>query len=292
MMVWVIGNKGMLGQELTAHFQEEGIESIGSDREVSILEPKAIEDFYKQNRPDWIINCSAYTAVDKAEKDSTNAYLINQQGAANIADLACNVDVPLIHISTDYVFDGTSSSPLKEDAVTGPQGVYGASKLAGEEEIIRKTQKYFILRTAWLYGKYGPNFVYTMIKLMNKLETLKVVNDQIGSPTWTRDLTGLILSIIQTNSTDYGTYHISGEGKCSWYGFAKEIYKLGKTIKLIDSDCSLNPCSSDEFPTAAKRPAFSLLSKDKIKEILNYSVNSWDSSLSDFMASINNEDII
>jgi len=292
MKVWIIGNQGMLGQELTAHLQEEGIDFIGSDREVSILQPKAMEDFYKQNRPDWIINCSAYTAVDKAEEDSSNAYLINQQGVANIADLASKVDIPIIHMSTDYVFDGTSSSPLKEDALTGPQGVYGASKLAGEEEIQSKCKKYFILRTAWLYGKYGPNFVYTMIKLMNKLETLKVVDDQIGSPTWTRDLTGLIVSIIQRNSTDYGTYHISGEGKCSWYGFAKEIYKLGKSMKLIESDCSLNPCSSDEFPTAAKRPAFSLLSKEKIKKTMNYSVNNWNSSLSDFMASINADNII
>jgi len=292
MKVWIIGNQGMLGQELTAHFKEAGLETIGSDREVSILEPEAIEDFYNKNRPDWIINCSAYTAVDKAEEDSANAYLINQQGVANIAELASKVDIPLIHISTDYVFDGTSSSPLKEDASTGPQGVYGASKLAGEEEILKKSKKYFILRTAWLYGKYGPNFVYTMIKLMNKLDSLKVVDDQIGSPTWTRDLTGLIVSIVQRNSTDYGTYHISGEGKCSWYGFAKEIYKLGKKLKLVQSDCSLNPCSSDEFPTAAKRPAFSLLSKDKIKRKMDYSVNNWDASLKEFMTSIDAENII
>jgi len=291
-MIWIIGNKGMLGTELSRHFEEENITFIGSDREVSILEPMALEAFADKHKPEWIINCSAYTAVDKAESEQEMAYKLNRDGAANIARLAKELDIPMIHISTDYVFDGKSSVPLKEDAPTGPEGVYGASKLAGEEEIRKITDKHFILRTAWLYGQYGPNFVYTMLKLMKKLDSIKVVQDQIGSPTWTRDLTGLMVKILKDQSDKYGTYHISGEGQCSWYEFAQEIYRLGKEMQLINSDCVVNACSSEEFPTAAKRPAFSLMSKEKINKILKYQVNKWEKSLNFFLKKIDTEDIL
>lgn len=282
-MIWLIGNKGMLGTELSKHLEEEKIDFIGSDREVSILEPPSLGGFANTHKPSLIINCSAYTAVDKAEEDKDAAYAINQTGVANIARLAAARDIPLIHISTDYVFDGTSSIPLKEDAPTGPEGVYGMSKLAGEEEIRKIAPKHFIIRTAWLYGQYGPNFVYTMMKLMNKLEAIKVVNDQKGSPTWTRDLTGLIVSILKQRSDAYGTYHLSGEGECTWFGFAREIYKMAREKGLVTRDCAVNPCTSSEFPTPAKRPAYSLMSKEKVKSVLGYGVRAWTQSLEMFL---------
>ncbi len=282
-MIWIIGNRGMLGQELGRTLQEAEFSYIGTDREVSILEPNVLKEYALQHNPSWIINCSAYTAVDKAEEDTETAYAVNHQGAANIAVLAAELDIPLIHISTDYVFDGTSSVPLSEDAPTGPEGIYGASKLAGEEEIRKICTKYYIIRTAWLYGQFGSNFVYTMIKLMNKLDSLKVVDDQHGSPTWTKDIAGLIQTIIRSDNSGYGTYHMSGEGECTWFDFAREIYNLGRGSGLITSDCTLVPCSSEEFPTLAKRPAYSLLSKGKVKNTFLYNVPRWHDSISNFM---------
>lgn len=289
-MIWIIGNKGMLGQDLAKDLA--GLDVIGTDMDVSLLDRDALSEFASAHDIKWIINCAAYTAVDKAEEDPETAYLINRDGVRNIATLASSLDIPLIHISTDYVFDGSSSEPLSEEAATGPEGVYGASKLAGEEEIRSLCTKYFIIRTAWLYGQYGPNFVYTMIKLMNKLESLKVVDDQVGSPTWTRDLTALIKLIVSNDSSLYGTYHLSGEGQCSWHGFASEIYSLGREAGLIESDCALNPCTSDEFPTPAKRPAYSLMSKEKVKSQLGYAVPFWQDSLKTFMKGIKSNDII
>ncbi|MDC7234675.1 MAG: dTDP-4-dehydrorhamnose reductase [Spirochaetales bacterium] len=291
-MIWIIGNLGMLGQDLSREFSEAGIDFIGTDKEVSILEPEVMKDFAFGKDISFIINCSAYTAVDKAEEDQETAYLINKNGVENIARVAASLDVPLLLISTDYVFDGSSSMPLDEDAPTGPVGVYGASKLVGEDVVRKICNKHFIIRTAWLYGQYGPNFVYTMVGLMNRLETLKVVDDQIGSPTWTRDLTGLIKKIVIDNSTSFGTYHLSGEGECSWHGFASEIYTLGRASGLIESDCALNPCTSDEFPTAAKRPAFSLLNKNKVRTVLGYDVPRWQDSLNTFMKGIGKDDIL
>jgi dTDP-4-dehydrorhamnose reductase len=291
-MIWLIGNLGMLGQDLALQLKELNLSFIGSDREVSILDTEALKTFAESHKPSWIINCSAYTAVDKAEDDKETAYALNQKGVSNIASLAASLDIPLIHISTDYVFDGTSATPLDENSSTGPVGVYGASKLAGEEEVRKICSKYFIIRTAWLYGQYGPNFVYTMIKLMNKLDSLKVVDDQVGSPTWTRDITGLIGKVIQSESEAYGTYHLSGEGECSWFGFADSIFTLGKEKGLITSECSLTPCTSDEFPSPTKRPAYSLMSKEKVKKVFSYTVPRWEDSLKSFIKGITSDDII
>jgi dTDP-4-dehydrorhamnose reductase len=283
MVIWIIGSKGMLGRELSRYLEENHVQHVGSDREVSILEPKALRTFARKHHPDWIVNCSAYTAVDAAEDDAQTAYEINKTGVANIAAVAAELDVPLIHISTDYIFDGTSAEPLDEEAPTGPNGVYGASKLAGEEELRRLWSKHFIIRTAWLYGLYGKNFVYTMIKLMNKLDSLKVVNDQIGSPTWTVDLAMFILTIIVSNNYRYGTYHFSGAGECSWYDFAVEIHKWGKEHGLISSGCQILPCTSKEFPTKAKRPAFSLLDTTKARTVFNFEIPNWKESLRQFI---------
>lgn len=181
-MIWVIGAKGMLGQEVGLVLDDAGLPWTGTDQEVDILSPALLAEKAREINPTVMVNCSAYTAVDRAEEDAETAYAVNRDGAANLAALGAERDVPLIHISTDYVFPGTHPEPLAEEAPTGPTGVYGASKLAGEEAIRRICPKHFIIRTAWLYGRFGANFVYTMIKLMNKLDSLKVVDDQQGIP--------------------------------------------------------------------------------------------------------------
>ena len=290
-MIWIVGNKGMLGQELCLELEQNRIPFIGTDRELSILEPEALSVFARENKPDWIVNCSAYTAVDKAEDDIDAAFAINRDGAGNVAVIASRLDIPLIHISTDYVFNGTSSTPLNEEASADPQSIYGKSKLEGEEKIRSICSKYFIIRTAWLYGQFGPNFVFTMLKLMNSRDEINVVNDQHGSPSWTRILTKLISTFIELNSTDYGLYHLSGEGRCTWYEFAKEIYRLGKSRGLVESECTVNPCSSDEFPAKAKRPEFSLLSKEKVKTVFGYEVPDWKKSLDIFMEIVKREGV-
>ncbi|MBI9100487.1 MAG: dTDP-4-dehydrorhamnose reductase [Spirochaetaceae bacterium] len=291
-MIWIIGAKGMLGHDVSLTLEKSGLTCYGSDKEVDILSPSALAAKAEEISPDWIVNCSAYTAVDRAEDETELAYKLNRDGVGNIARLANKLDIPVIHISTDYVFDGTSETPLAEDAPTGPISVYGKSKLAGDKVLMDTCEKVFIIRTAWLYGQFGSNFVYTMIKLMNKLDTLKVVADQKGSPTWSRDLAGLIATIIQADSTEYGIFHYSGEEDCSWYDFAREIYREGKETGLISGNCLINPCSSSEFPTKATRPAYSLLSKDKVKTVFSISVPKWQDSIKIFMKGINNNDII
>jgi dTDP-4-dehydrorhamnose reductase len=282
-MIWIIGNKGMLGRELAELLSAQGDPLVGSDREVSILDPETLSAFAEEHNPDWIVNCSAYTAVDKAEEDRDAAFALNRDGAANLARLAAERDIPLIHISTDYVFAGTSSVPLTEEAPTGPTGVYGASKLAGEEALRAAAPKHIIIRTAWLYGQHGPNFVYTMLKLMNQREALKVVDDQHGSPTWTRDLSRFILTVIRDDREAWGTYHFSGQGRCTWYGFAQEILRLGRETGLVTRPCTLTPCSSSEYPTPAKRPAWSLLSKEKARKTFGFEMAEWEESLGDFL---------
>ena len=287
-MIWIIGNQGMLGKELSRYFDEAGVPHVGSDREVSILDPAALRGFANQHKPDWIVNCSAYTAVDKAEEEESSAFALNRDGPAHIAEAAADLDIPFIHISTDYVFDGNSANPLTEDAPTGPQSVYGRSKLAGEEAVRSVTGRHFIIRTAWLYGEFGSNFVYTMLRLMESRDGIKVVDDQQGSPTWARELARLIGVIVSTESTAYGTYHFSGEGECSWYAFAREIYRLGLEMRILASECEILPCSSAEFPTPARRPRYSLLSKEKVKREFGIEIPDWKDSLADFFATLDN----
>ena len=281
-MIWLIGSKGMLGQEIAGLLEENGLDYCGTDRETDITELEALRDFLKDREFSWVINCSAYTAVEKAEEEQKSAYLINETGVLNIGKVAAEKDIPVIHLSTDYVFNGKKDLPLTEEEPTDPVSVYGASKLAGEKALQSQTSRCFIIRTAWLYGRYGNNFVYTMLKLMASRDNLKVVSDQIGSPSWTYDLASLIVEIIRTDSRAYGIYHFSGEGKTSWYGFAREIYRQGRERGILKGECDVNSCTSEEFPAAVERPAFSLLSKEKIKNTFNWAVPTWEESLDNF----------
>ena len=283
-MVWLIGSKGMLASEIAAQLNQHNIQWIGSDKEVDITDKAAVEAFVQQNFSSgslqWIINCAAYTAVDKAEDDHAMAQKLNADALINICTAAKHYGAKLIHFSTDYVFDGSSSVPYIETDSTNPQSVYGRTKLQGEQNIVGLLPEHYIIRTAWLYGRNGANFVSTMLRLMNEKDSLKVVNDQRGSPTYAVDLAKAVLRIMQVDNHRYGIYHYSNEGNITWYDFSCEIYRRGKRIGLIKRACSVVPCTSSEFPQKAHRPSFSLLNKQKIKETFSLSVPNWNESLS------------
>jgi len=299
-MIWLIGSKGMLGTEISLLLEKSGYSFIGTDREVDITNYAALEAFIQNQQSakqsiDCIVNCAAYTAVDKAEDDAENCRGLNTFGAGNIAACAKNIGARLIHISTDYVFDGKGIKdagsdvprPYREDDETAPIGVYGLTKRDGELAVLENNPNSYIIRTAWLYGKYGNNFVHTMIRLMNEKDEIKVVNDQKGSPTWTYDLAGAITAFIKTahdgRNVPYGIYHFTDEGEISWFDFAKEIYDRGRALGILTKDCDVTPCTSTEFPAKVKRPAYSVLDKSKIKSVLKINIPTWEKSLKEFL---------
>ena len=287
-MIWVIGYKGMLGSEICRQLTENNIQFVRSDVDVDITDIEALDQFAKCWAVTWIINCAAYTAVDKAESDIELAHKLNVDGPANIAKVAKKYGAKLIHISTDYVFDGTGDTPRTEDMPVAPIGVYGVTKAKGEEAVRNNTDKYYILRTAWLYGWAGKNFVYTMIRAMNTHDAVKVVNDQKGTPTFAGDLAKVILQIIDDKTVSYGTYHVTDLGEITWWDFTNEIKKQGIEAGWINEtgkNCVVNPCTTDEYPTPAKRPAYSVLCKDKIQKALKITLPDWKQSLKVFIDS-------
>lgn len=286
-MVWLIGCKGMLGTEVARQLKNSNIDYIGTDIDVDITKLEVLEDFANKNpKIDWIINCSAYTAVDKAEDDKDFANLLNNIGPKNISSVAKKINAKMIHISTDYVFDGTGNIPYTEDMDVKPIGVYGQTKADGEKSVIDSGCEYYIFRTAWLYGYDGKNFVYTMLKLMESKQELSVVSDQKGTPTFAGDLANCVIKTITSkNQIPCGIYHCTDLGEITWYDFACEIYKQGKATGKLTNECKINPCSTDEFPTKAKRPAYSVLSKEKIQQALGITLPMWNESLNVFMNS-------
>ncbi len=285
-MLWLIGCKGMLGTEIARQLTENNIDFVGTDIDVDITNPQALADFAHGKNISHIINCSAYTAVDKAESDEAFAQKLNEDGPRNIANLANQIHAKMIHISTDYVFDGTGTSPYTEDMPIAPIGVYGKTKAAGEAAVRQNLKEYYIIRTAWLYGWAGKNFVYTMIKAMNTHDSVKVVNDQKGSPTFAGDLADVILKLINKKSVPYGTYHCTDLGEITWWDFTNEIKKQGIEAGLItNKNCVVNPCATSEYPTPAKRPAYSVLCKDKIQNALGITLPDWKQSLKKFIDS-------
>jgi len=277
----------MLGTELSILLKEAELSFIGTDKELDITNIQSLQDFASTQHFDWIINCAAYTAVDKAEDDKETCRLLNTDGPANIATVAKAHGSRLIHISTDYVFDGNGNKPYTEDDHTHPIGIYGLTKRDGENIIIKENPLSYIIRTAWLYGKYGNNFVHTMLKLIKEREKVSVVNDQRGSPTWAHDLSQIIISIINlTNkgkSIPFGIYHFTNEGVCTWYEFAKAIYDEGKTLGILSKSCEIKPCTSAEYPAKVKRPVYSVLDKSKIKNCLGIDIPEWKTSLIEYL---------
>ncbi|MBS1604246.1 MAG: dTDP-4-dehydrorhamnose reductase [Bacteroidetes bacterium] len=272
----VTGAGGQLGRELQALAAAfPALEFVFADRGLlSIDDPGQIASFFDDNRCDWCINCAAYTAVDKAETEKEAAFRINGDAPGWLAR-ACKVfGARLIHISTDYVFDGSSSTPLREDDRTAPINTYGASKLEGEENALREHRDgTLIIRTSWVYSEFGNNFVKTMMRLMGERPAINVVNDQIGSPTYAADLAAAILHIVAGSHWAPGIYNYSNEGIISWYDFALAIRVL------IGSSCQVNPIPSADFPTPARRPRYSLLDKTLIKKIYGLTIPDWRDSL-------------
>ncbi|CRF35691.1 dTDP-4-keto-L-rhamnose reductase [Brachyspira suanatina] len=262
-MVWVIGKNGMLAKDILAAFDKNSIEYIATASDIDITNIDILNNFSKDKNINTIINCSAYTKVDLAEDEKDICYKVNGEGVKNITEIASNINADLIHFSTDYVFDGESNKPYTEEDKTNPINIYGKSKLEGENYAL-SYNKSMVMRVSWLYGINGNNFVKTMIKLMNSKESIKVVNDQFGSPTFTQDVSEAILNLI--NKSNYGLYHYTNNGNISWYNFANSIYKIGKEYNVINNDCQINPCTTEEYPTKAKRPKYSVLSVEKIKK--------------------------
>ena len=288
-MIWIIGNNGMLGRELSEVLASRGLASIGTDREVSMLDPEALSGFAERAREDGrsitaIVNCAAYTAVEKAEEEPELAYALNAEGPANIARLADRLGADLIHLSTDYVFSGKGTSPYREDDPVDPQGVYGRTKAEGEKAVLANCPGTVVIRTAWLYGKHGNNFVRTMLRLMRDRAEVGVVRDQYGSPTWARDLAGAIASILAGVERKPGIFHYTDGGITNWHEFALEIYDRGRECGLLPHEVSVKPLTTDQYPTKVKRPAYSVLSKEKIERMYSLTIPDWRESLRLFLS--------
>jgi dTDP-4-dehydrorhamnose reductase len=271
----VTGANGQLGkelQELSADYPQYHFIFL-SKEDFPIEQKEKVEAFFQAESPSFLINCAAYTAVDKAETDKENAFLINAQGVANLSSVCKKFDTKFIHISTDYVFDGESSVPYKEVDVVKPINVYGESKLKGEQLCMELNADSVIIRTAWVYSTFGNNFVKTMIRLMKERESISVVNDQIGSPTHGADLARAIMQIIHYPTWTAGIYHFSNSGRISWYDFAVAIRDSA------DLNCVINPIPSSQYPTPAKRPSFSLLDTKKIQETYKIKIRDWKEGL-------------
>ena len=276
----------MLGTDVEILLKNEGMDYIASDQEIDITNVDELQKFAQSKPITWIVNCAAYTAVDKAEDEPELAFKINAEGPENIAEIAKQKGAKLIHISTDYVFDGTKKDAYTETDTPNPLGVYGKSKLQGEINIQRTLKEYFILRTAWLYGKHGNNFIYTMLRLFKERDEIRVVGDQFGAPTYAPDLAQAIIKIIQINSETYGIYHFTSEGKTTWYDFACQIYNTSKQQGILTKDTALLKITTDQYPTKAKRPQNSYLSKEKIQKVFNVDVQPWQHGLNDFLISL------
>jgi dTDP-4-dehydrorhamnose reductase len=245
---------------------------------LDITNLNTIEQLFNKVKPDFCINAAAYTAVDKAESEPEKAHLINVIGLKNLATVCKEFDTVLLHISTDFVFEGTKDSPYSEDDIPNPSGVYGQTKLEGEKAIQETCQKHFIIRTSWVYSQFGNNFMKTMLRLATERDKLSVVNDQIGTPTNAVDLAEVLIKICTSifhlpSSNLFGIYNFSNEGQCSWYDFAKKIFEFNN-IKI-----NLEPIPTTSFPTPAKRPAYSVLDKKKIKDTFGIEINYWETSL-------------
>ena len=284
-MIWLIGNKGMLGTEVEALLKEKEWAYIASDQEIDITNLDELRIFSAVKPISWIINCAAYTSVDKAEDEPDLAFKINATGPRNIAEIAKNKGAKLIHISTDYVFDGTKAGPYLETDTPNPLGVYGKSKYRGEVNITETLKEYFIVRTSWLYGQHGNNFVYTMLRLFKERDEVRVVGDQFGSPTYAPDLAAAILDMVRLNSDAYSVYHFTNAGKISWHDFACEIYHMAQKKKLLAKEVLIQKIATEDYRTKAQRPQNSYLSKEKIQDAFNIIVRTWQEGLQDFFDS-------
>ncbi|MCC8146079.1 MAG: dTDP-4-dehydrorhamnose reductase [Bacteroidales bacterium] len=277
--ILITGSKGQLGSELQdvyPDFPEFNFFPTDIDT-LDLTHKKNLEDYVTQNNIHYIINCAAYTAVDKAEEEQELCYQVNHDAVKNIAESAKGI-AKVIHISTDYVFDGTNNQPYQETDPTNPQSVYGKSKRQGEEILLSIHPGSMVIRTSWLYSSYGNNFAKTILRLANEKNEINVVADQHGTPTYAADLAGALLSVIRFIEKEgifpSGVYHYSNEGATTWYGFAQKILELSDI-----TNCKVHPITTDQYPTKAKRPMYSILDKSKIKRTFNITIPEWENGL-------------
>jgi dTDP-4-dehydrorhamnose reductase len=275
MKTLVLGASGQLGQCLKAVAAERNISFLEfpDENEGNILDVLGLKALFQRVQPQYVINCAAYTAVDKAEDEVDICRAVNKTGALNIAMLCKEFGVVLVHVSTDFVFEGDIVDLLKEDDLAEPINVYGLTKLEGEQDIIANLQEHYILRTSWLYSEFANNFVKSMLKYGAERDVLSIISDQIGTPTYGVDLAGAILNIIESGKTEFGIYHYSNEGAISWYDFAKAIFDISGTQVIV------RPIPTSEYPTKATRPKFSVMDKSKFKETFEIEVPYWRDSL-------------
>ena len=279
MVVLVTGANGQLGQSIQfIANQYPNIQFIYTDyQELDITNFESCHTVFAKYKPQFCINTAAYTAVDKAESEAEKAHLINVIGPENLAKVCKEYNTILLHISTDFIFDGTSTQPYLETDIPNPKSVYGQTKLDGELAVQKNWEKHFIIRTSWVYSQFANNFMKTMLRLASERDSLSVVNDQIGTPTYAVDLAEVLMNIIQSSITNkpspFGIYNFSNEGVCSWYDFAAAIFHQ----KGISID--LQPIPTSAYPTPAKRPSYSVLDKSKIKNTFNLKINDWKTSL-------------
>lgn len=273
--ILVTGSNGQLGNEIrVAAKRYPAFNFLFTDvEELNITDANAINAFFEMNSVDLVINCAAYTAVDKAEEDIELCYLINQQAVELLGRAAASAGAAIIHVSTDYVFNGRAYVPYNEDVAVAPASVYGKSKLAGELALIQVHPSAVIVRTSWLYSSFGNNFVKTMLKLGHERDELKVVFDQIGTPTYAADLADALLQIALKGAAHPGVYHFSNEGVCSWYDFTISIHSIAGV------QCRVLPIESHEYPARTPRPHYSVLNKSKIKSVYNVSIPHWEDGL-------------
>lgn len=289
MKILLTGAHGQLGSELQATCPA-GITLIATDRDtLDITQPQQVINALEQYRPDVVINAAAYTAVDKAETDSANAYLINHAAAHVFAAEAALFGYYLLQISTDFVFDGRQSTPYLPNAIAKPLGVYGASKLAGEQAVLEQCSNACVVRTSWLYSAYGNNFVKTMLRLMRERDSLGVVADQIGTPTWTGTLAATLWSFIAQKPQ--GIFHCADNGVASWYDFAVAIQEEALALGLLDKAIPIKPLHTDEYPTPARRPAFSVMNRRATETLLGYTLPHWRVSLRQMLIELKQQNV-
>lgn len=280
--VLVTGANGQLGSELRAIESKLDTYFFTDVAELDVLDKQAVAEFVKKNAIQIIVNCAAYTNVDKAEEEPKLTDSLNHIAVKNLAEVCVENKVTLIHISTDYVFDGTKNTPYSEEDFTSPLGVYGQTKLEGEKAVESICDEYLILRTSWLYSALGNNFAKTIQRLSKEKNELKVVFDQVGTPTYAADLAAFISFVIE-NAYYRGKkeiYHFSNEGVCSWYDFAKEI------VVLLGENCNVKPCYSTEYPAKVVRPCYSVLDKTKLKREFGYEIPHWRASLMNYIGKL------
>jgi len=282
MKILVTGVTGQLGSEVAARFRLSEHEVIAADRRLlDFLQPVQAAAVIRLQQPDWVINCAAYTQVDRAESEPEQAFIINRDTPAQLAQAVAAYGGRLLQLSTDFVFDGTQTRPYVEDDATNPLGVYGRSKLEGEQAVQRELPGVVILRTAWVYGVHGHNFVKTMLRLATAGSPLRVVSDQRGTPTWTSDIVAAIVALVDQQAS--GVFHFTASGETSWHGFASAILEEAASAGFTIKTGKVEPIATTEYPTPATRPAYSVLNTNRISACLPFTIPAWRDSLKNML---------